>query len=98
MDAVALGELRELTGDGSQTFINNSSGTVSGDFYSLQFITDCSVSVISILGVSAAPLIGITIPAGTILHNVTSITISSSVEFGTVIGYSNPALTGNIPG
>ena len=93
MDAVALGKLRELTGDGSQTFINNSSGTITGDFYKLQVITDCEASGIEIFGVSVTALIGVTIPAGTILHNVTSVNLAS----GTIIVYTNPALTGNIP-
>ena len=92
MDAVALGKLRELTGDGSQTFINNSSGTVTGDFYKLQVITDCDASGLEIFSVAATALTGVTIPAGTILHNVTRISLSS----GTVIGYTNPALTGSI--
>ena len=92
MDAVALGKLRELTGDGSQTFINNSNGTVTGDFYKVQVIVDCSLDGLNISGVLAGPLVGVTIPSGTILHNVTSISLVS----GTVIGYTNPALTGNI--
>tara|TARA_R100000951_G_C2650332_1_gene184153 strand:+ start:195 stop:476 length:282 start_codon:yes stop_codon:yes gene_type:complete len=92
MDAVALGKLRELTGDGSQTFINSSSGTVSGDFYKLQVITDSEFDTIQIFGVSATALAGVSIPAGTILHNVTRLELSG----GTVIGYTNPALTGSI--
>ncbi len=92
MDAVALRKLRELTGDGSQTFINSSSGGVAGDFYKLQIITDSEFDVLEIFDVSATALLNVAIPAGTILHNVTRITLAS----GTVIGYTNPALTGSI--
>tara|TARA_R110000764_G_scaffold13356_1_gene38562 strand:+ start:207 stop:491 length:285 start_codon:yes stop_codon:yes gene_type:complete len=93
MDKVAVKKLRELTGDGSQTFINNSSGTITGDFYKLQVITDSTFDGIYILGATVEPLTGVTIPAGTVLHNVTSIVLAN----GTVIGYTNPPLTGNIP-
>lgn len=92
MDAVALGKLRELTGDGSQTFINSSSSTVAGDFYKLQVITDSEFDSLEILDVTATALIGISVPAGTILHNVTRLELAG----GTVIGYTNPALTGSI--
>jgi hypothetical protein len=92
MDAVALGKLRELTGDGSQTFINTSSGTVAGDFYKLQVITESDFDSLEILSVAATALTSVAIPAGTILHNVTRMSLAS----GTVIGYTNPALTGSI--
>ena len=92
MDAVALGKLRELTGDGSQTFINSSSSTVAGDFYKLQVITDSEFDSLEIFDVTATALIGVSVPAGTILHNVTRLELAS----GTVIGYTNPALTGSI--
>jgi len=92
MDAVALGKLRELTGDGSQTFINSSSGAIDGDFYKIQVITDSEFDSLDIFGVAVTSLVGVSIPAGTILHNVTSISLNS----GTSIGYTNPALTGSI--
>jgi hypothetical protein len=92
MDAVALGKLRELTGDGSQTFINSSSGAIEGDFYKLQVITESEFDSLEIFGVAATALTSVSIPAGTILHNVTRLELTS----GTVIGYTNPALTGSI--
>tara|TARA_R110000824_G_scaffold271487_1_gene459989 strand:- start:3 stop:299 length:297 start_codon:yes stop_codon:yes gene_type:complete len=97
MDNVALGELRELTGDGSQTFINEPMGVVTGNFYKIQLITDCKFIHLYIQGTERSDIADITIPAGTILYNVTSIKISPEVSNATVVAYTNPALTGNIP-
>tara|TARA_R110000744_G_scaffold64358_1_gene132407 strand:+ start:183 stop:467 length:285 start_codon:yes stop_codon:yes gene_type:complete len=93
MDKVALGELRELTGEGSQTFINSEDGEVTGNFYKVQFLSDTVLTSIGILGTERDILTSITIPTSTILYNVTSIDILT----GVAVAYTNPALTGNIP-
>lgn len=56
-------------------------GTITGDFNAIQFITDASFTSIS---GNVTGLAGVTIPAGTILYGrYSSITISS----GTIIAY-----------
>tara|TARA_R110000751_G_scaffold291933_1_gene399144 strand:+ start:850 stop:1134 length:285 start_codon:yes stop_codon:yes gene_type:complete len=92
MDKPTLDTLHELTGDGTQTIIDSTSGAVTGDFYRLDCITTCVFDALSIDGVAQTAIIAKTIIQTHSFHNVTSLTVGS----GACIGYTAPSLTGQI--
>ena len=93
MDNPSLGQLRELTGDGTQTILG--AGVASGavDFYRVDFILDTQLSLIYIQDLDhSTTFSGSTCKAGTSIYNVTKITADS----GLLIGFTAPDLTGQI--
>ena len=92
MDKPTLDTLHELTGDGTQTIIDSTSGAVTGDFYRLDCITTCVFDALSIDGVAQTSLLGDIITQTHSFHNVTSVLMDT----GVCIGYTAPALTGQI--
>jgi|TARA_R110000824_G_scaffold328599_1_gene515451 hypothetical protein len=92
MDKPTLSTLHELTGDGTQTILGaaGTSGTV--DFYRLDIITPCVFDDLLINGVAQTALVGVTVSNSASFHNVTEVNVTS----GVCIGYTAPALTGNI--
>jgi len=80
MDKPVYDELRQMTGNGTQTIIVPSDGTITGNFYRLEFPTESSIRTITIDGqVDPTPLLSLTVPSGTCMSNVSSIRVASGI-------------------
>ena len=80
MDKPVYDELRQMTGNGTQTIIVPSDGTITGNFYRLEFPTESSIRTITIDGqVDPTPLLSLTVPSGTFMSNVSSIRVTSGI-------------------
>ena len=90
MDKPVLNELYELTGEGTQTVIENSSGTVTGNFYKVVWAKTGTITTITIDGQSGTALDGKSATRHLVLTNVTSLEISS----GVAIGFTHPSVPG----
>tara|TARA_R100001244_G_scaffold33812_1_gene31423 strand:+ start:1124 stop:1405 length:282 start_codon:yes stop_codon:yes gene_type:complete len=90
MDKPTLDALYELTGEGTQTIVNNGSGVVTGNFYKIYFAKTANIISITIDGQSGTGLDGIGATRHLVLTNVTSIAVSS----GVVICYTAPTVPG----
>ena len=90
MDKPTLTALNELIGEGSQTIINNSSGTVTGDFYKVVWVKTGTITTITIDGQTETDLDGMSATRHLVLTNVTSLTLQS----GICIGFTAPSTPG----
>ena len=82
MDRPALNELYELTGEGTQTVIDNSSGEVTGDFYRVWWAKTGTVETITIDGQSGTAIDGLQVIRHCILTNVIKIKLTSGIAIG----------------
>jgi len=90
MDKPVLNELYELNGEGTQTVIDNSSGTVTGNFYKVVWAKTGTITTITIDGQSGTALDGVQATRHLVLTNVTSLEIAS----GIAIGFTHPSVPG----
>lgn len=80
MDKPVYDELRQMTGNGTPTIIVPSTGTITGDFYMVEFPVVSSIKTITInRQVDPAPLLSLTVPSGTHMSNVSSIRVTSGI-------------------
>ena len=88
MDKPVLNELYELNGEGTQTVIDNGSGTVTGNFYKVVWAKTGTITTITIDGQSGTALDGKSATRHLVLTNVTSLNIAS----GVAIGFTHPSV------
>ena len=80
MDKPVYDELRQMTGNGTQTIIVPSDGTITGNFYRLEFPVVSSIRTITIDGqADPTPLLSLSVPSGTYMSNVSSIRVTSGI-------------------
>jgi hypothetical protein len=80
MDRPLYNELRQMTGNGTQTIIVPSDGTITGIFYRLEFPVESSIRTVTIDGqVDPTPLLSLSVPSGTYMSNVSSIRVTSGI-------------------
>ena len=93
MDKPIVKTLHELTGDGAQTILTTAGSSGAVNFYRLDVVADCVLDALEVDGVSfTAAIAAKSIVAPHSFHNVTSVNVAS----GVCIGYTAPALTGQI--
>ena len=80
MDKPVYDELRQMTGNGTQTIIVPSDGTITGDWYMVEFPVASSIKTITIdRQVDPTPLLSLSVPSGTYMSNVSSIRVTSGI-------------------
>ena len=89
-DKPTLNALYELTGEGTQTIIDNGSGTVTGNFYKVVWAKTGTITTITIDGQSGTALDGKSATRHLVLTNVTSLALTS----GVAICFTHPSVPG----